>query len=61
MSDFVSQHLPVDSLEIVLALEGLGSVEQVLASLKGYEALVAPVGEPARRHLAELRAALARF
>jgi hypothetical protein len=61
MSDFVSQHLPVDSLEIVLALEGLGSVEQVLASLKGYEALVAPVGEPARKHLAELRAVLARF
>lgn len=61
MSDFVSQHLPADSLEIVLALEGLGSVEQVLTSLKGYEALLAPVGEPARMHLAELRAVLSRF
>ena len=61
MSDFVTQHLPADSLEIVLMLEGLGSVEQVLASLKGYEALVAPVGEPARGHLAELRGVLTRF
>lgn len=61
MSDFVTNHLPADSLEIVLALEGLGSVEQVLASLKGYEALVVPVGEPAHRHLAELRAVLTRI
>lgn len=61
MSDFVTQHLPAESLEIVLALEGLGSVEQVLASLKGYEALVMPAGEPARRHLVELRSVLSRF
>ena len=61
MSDFVSERLPADSLEIILTLEGLGSVEQVLASLKGYEALVLPVGEPARRHLAELRAVQVRY
>ena len=61
MSDFVTQHLPAESLEVILALEGLGSVEQVLASLKGYEALVMPAGEPARRHLVELRSVLSRF
>jgi len=58
MSDFVTAHLPAQSLEIVLALEALGSVEQVIGSLPGYEALVAPLGAPARQHLAELRRVL---
>ena len=58
VSDFVALHLPGQSLEIVLAFETLTSAEQVLGSLDGYEALVAPLGEPARRHLAELRQTL---
>ncbi|MEC5212919.1 hypothetical protein RCH06_001461 [Polaromonas sp. CG_9.5] len=58
VSDFVAVHLPEQSLEIVLAFETLGSAEQVIGSLDGYEALVAPLGEPARRHLAELRQTL---
>jgi hypothetical protein len=58
MSDFVSAHLPMQSIEIVLELERLTSVEQLIASLSGYEALVGGQGEPARRHLAELRAVL---
>ena len=58
MSDFMSTHMPVQSIEIVLELERLSSVEQLLASLKGYESLIGGVGEPARKHLAELRAAL---
>lgn len=61
MSDFVTRYLPQDSLEIVLSLESLGSVEQVMGSLKGYETLVAPIGEPARHHLAELRTVLVTF
>jgi len=60
MSDFVLQHLPADSLEIMLALEGLSSVEQVIASLKDYEAMVAAAGPAAVRHLEELRALLSR-
>ena len=55
MSDFVSQHMPLESIELVLTLEGLRSVEQVLTSLKGYEAMIAHLGEPARKHTAELR------
>ena len=58
MSDFVSQHMPLESLELVLTLEGLRSVEQVLTSLKGYEAMIAHLGEPARKHMAELRRVL---
>lgn len=61
MSDFVSSHLPADALEVVLALESLSSVEDVLNSLKGYESMIAPVGEPARKHLAELRTVLSSF
>ncbi len=59
MSDFVTTYLPADSLEIVLTLEGLSSVEQVIASLKGYQAMIATAGESARRHMAELRTLLA--
>ena len=55
MSDFVSQHMPMESLELVLALEGQTSVEQVVSSLKGYESVISHLGEPARQHLAELR------
>jgi hypothetical protein len=58
MSDFVSEHLPLQSIEIVLELERLTSVEQLIASLSGYEALIGSQGEAARRHLTELRAVL---
>ena len=61
MSDFVTQHMPLESLELVLMLEGLQSVEQVGASLKGYEAMIGHVGEPARKHLTELRNVLTSF
>ena len=55
MSDFVSAHMPMESLELVLTLEGLNSVEQIVASLKGYESLISHLGDPARRHMVELR------
>jgi hypothetical protein len=58
MSDFATQHLPMESLELVLTIEGLASVEHVLASLQGYESMIAHLGEPARKHLAELRGML---
>lgn len=58
VSDFVVLHLPEQSLEIMLAFDTLTSAEQVMGSLDGYETLIAPLGEPARRHLAELRQTL---
>ena len=58
ISDFVSEHLPGESIEIVLELERLSSVEQLLASLKGYESMIAGIGEPAHQHMAALRSAL---
>ncbi len=58
MSDFVTQHMPMESLELVLTLEGLTSVEQVIGSLKGYQSLIEHLGQPARDHLAKLRTLL---
>jgi hypothetical protein len=55
MSDFVTQHLPDQSLEIVLALESLVTKDQILSSLNDYRALVLPLGDVAHRHLAELQ------
>lgn len=59
MSDFISSQLPDDSLEILLALEGIGSVQQAIASLDGYQAMIAPAGNAVSYHMAELRALLA--
>jgi hypothetical protein len=55
MSDFVTEHLPDRSVEIVLALESLTSVGQVLSSLDDYRALITPLGDVAQQHLAELQ------
>lgn len=55
MSDFVTQHLPERSLEIVLALESLSSIGQVLSSMDDYRALITPMGDVAHHHLAELQ------
>ena len=60
MSDFVTTHLPDESIEIVLTLEGLGSVEQVLASLRDYKVMIAPAGSAVAPHLDELRDLLSR-
>ena len=61
MSDFVTHHLPLESLELVLMLEGLQSVEQVVVSLQGYEAMIGHVGAPAKKHMTELRHLLSTF
>ena len=55
MSNFVTQHLPDRSLEILLALESLTSVKQVFSSMDGYRALIAPIGQAAQHHLVELQ------
>jgi hypothetical protein len=58
MSDFISSYLPDDALEILLALEGLGSVEQAIASLKGYRVMIAPAGDVVNHHMVELNTLL---
>lgn len=58
MSDFVTKHLPDQSVEIVLALESLASARQVKSSLHDYRALISPMGEVAQQHLAELQSML---
>ena len=55
MSDFVTKHLPDQSVEIVLTLESLASARQVKSSLHDYHALISPMGEVAQQHLAELQ------
>ena len=55
MSNFVTQHLPDRALEIVLTLESLTSISQLQSGLDDYRALIAPMGDAASRHLAELR------
>lgn len=58
MINFVIQYMPLQSLEISLELEKLTSVEQLVASLPGYEAMIADLGEPAQIHIASLQSTL---
>ena len=58
ISDFAERYLADKSLEVILTFESLSSVEQILGQLKDYQALIAPLGEPARNHLARLRKVL---
>lgn len=60
MSDFVTSHLPDESIEIVLTLEGLNSLAQVVACLNDYKAMIAPAGTAVTAHLNELRELLSR-
>lgn len=58
ISDFVTLHMPAESIEVILTLEGLDSVEQLMANLGGYASLIAPLGDPALQHLAQLESQL---
>lgn len=60
MSDFVTAHLPEESIEIVLTLEGLNSLAQVVACLNDYKVMIAPAGAAVTSHLNELRELLSR-
>lgn len=59
MSDFVTQHLAAQALEIVIELERLSSVESLMQSLASYEQLVKSAGDNSRQHMRELRMVLA--
>jgi hypothetical protein len=58
ISDFVTLHMPAESIEIILTLEGLDSIEQLMASLSDYASLIAPLGQPAQQHLLQLKTQL---
>lgn len=58
ISDFVTEHLSAQALEIVIELERLSSVNVLIQSLSGYEHLVKSVGDPGERHLRQLRTIL---
>jgi hypothetical protein len=58
ISDFVTLHMPAESIEIILSLESLDTVEQLMTNLNGYASLITPLGVPAQQHLAQLQAAL---
>jgi hypothetical protein len=54
MSDFMTQHLPDQALEMLLIFESFESTDEIKAKLKSYAALVTPLGEPASAHLKAL-------
>lgn len=58
ISDFVTLHMPAESIEIILTLEGLDSIEQLMTNLSGYASLISSLGDPAQQHLAQLKTAL---
>lgn len=58
MNRFVAKHFADQAVELLPVLEKLTSVERIARSLKNYEALVAPAGKAATRHLQDLRATL---
>lgn len=58
MNRFVATHFADQAVELLPVIEKLSSVERIARSLKKYEALVAPAGKAAVRHLLDLRATL---
>ena len=60
MNNFVATHFAERANELLPAIDKLTSVERIARSLRDYEALVAPVGKAATRHLVDLRATLTR-
>ena len=60
MHNFVATHFAKQANELLPAIDKLTSVERIARSLKDYEALVAPAGKAATRHLVDLRATLTR-
>jgi hypothetical protein len=60
MHNFIATHFAKQATELLPVIDKLTSVERIARSLKDYEALVAPAGKAATRHLADLRATLTR-
>lgn len=58
ITDFVMRHLPDESLEVILAVEGLSSTAELNANLGAYQDRIRHLGPVAIVHLTELKAML---
>ncbi len=61
MATFVLTHIPVDSFSILKELESLESLEQLGATLGGYEQVIAHVGPSKEAHLHQVRQILREY
>jgi hypothetical protein len=61
MANFVLTHIPVDSLGILKELESLESLEQLGATLGGYEQVIVHVGPATQDHLSQIRQILREY
>ena len=55
MSSFVLTHLPEQSFALLRELEALTSLEQLAATLGGYEQVVSQVGPESRAHISQVK------
>lgn len=61
MSNFVLTHIPADSFGILKELEALESLEQLGATLGGYEQVIAHIGPATQDHLSQIRQILREY
>ncbi len=61
MATFVLTHIPVDSFSILKELESLESLEQLGATLGGYEQVIAHVGPATQEHVSQIRQILREY
>ena len=61
MANFVLTHIPADSFGILKELEALESLEQLGATLGGYEQVIAHVGPSKDEHLYQVRQLLREY
>ena len=61
MANFVLTHIPVDSVGILKELESLESLEQLGATLGGYEQIIVHVGPATQDHLVQVRQILREY
>ena len=61
MASFVLTHIPVDSVGILKELESLESLEQLGATLGGYEQVIVQVGPATQDHLIQIRQILREY
>ena len=61
MANFVLTHIPGESFSILKELEALESLEQLGATLGGYEQVIASVGPSTQEHLSQIRQVLREY
>lgn len=61
MASFVLTHIPLDSMAVLKELESLESLEQLGATLGGYEQVVVHAGPATQDHLSQIRQILREY